>query len=202
MIFKKKKVIKTEFDQLLERTFTRQNLFIDSLYDMVDSSPTKKSIQEWVLKIEEDKTFTKDFYLHRIRMNREIFTLNYESKGYLILLLNTQTLLSKCASIVYSKKPLVENYLHNELTETVYLLEQIDKGLRQGVPLHHETIKKAVESIHQLTSEALDNYYKISIEPLESEIKLANELRLEYTKRRELLLNSSKDIMMNRLTKD
>lgn len=202
MIFKKKKVIKTEFVQLLERAFTRQNLFVDSLYEMVIWSPTKKSIQEWILKIEEDKAFTKEFYLHRIRMNKEIFTLNYESKDYLLLLLNTQTLLSKCASIVYSKNPLVENYLHNELTETVYLLEQIDKGLRQGVPLHHETIKKAVELIYQLISEALDNYYEISIEPLESEIKLAKELRLEYTKRRELLLNSPEDIIMNRLTKD
>ena len=202
MFFKKKKVIKTEFDQLLERAFTRHNLFVDSLYDMVDISPSKKSIQEWIITIEEDKSFTKDFYLHRIRRNREIFTLNYESKDYLILLLNTQTILSKCASIVYSKKKLVESYLHNELAETIYILDQIDKGLRQGVPLHHETIKKAVESIYQLVSEALDSYYKISIEPLESEIKLAKELRLEYKKRRELLLNTPEDIMMYPLIKN
>lgn len=201
-MFIKKKAILTEFDQLLAKAFTRRNLFVATLDDMVNISPSKKSIQEWILKIDEDKAFTEDFYLHRIRVNREIFTLNYESKDYLILLLNTHELLSKCASIVYSKNTLVENYLHNELTETVYLLEQIDKGLRQGVPLHHETIEKAVESIYQLISEALDNYYKLSIEPLENEIKLAKELRLEYTRRREILLDIPEDIITNRLTKD
>lgn len=197
MFFQKKKIIKTEVDQLLERAFTRQNLLVDSLYEMVEYSPKKHAIQEWILLIDEDKDFSKDFYLHAIRWNKEIFTLNYESKDYLILLLNTQALLSKCASIVYSKVPLVESYLHNELTETVYLLTQIDKGLRSGVPLHHETIKKAVETINQLISEALDNYYKISVEPLEREIKLAEELRTEYKKRRELLLSFPEDIIRN-----
>lgn len=70
------------------------------------------------------------------------------------------------------------------------------------MPLHHETIEMAVESIYQLISEALDNYYKLSIEPLENEIKLAKELRLEYTRRREILLDIPEDIIMNRLTKD
>lgn len=189
MFFMRKRVKKTEYDNLLERAFTRENLFVKTICDIVESHPSLNKLTRWVSEIEADKTITKDFYLHAIRMNSEIFTLNWESKDYAQLLVETHRLVCKCASILDVKPPTMDGYLQNELTETVYLLTQIDAGLRKGVPLHHETMQKAVTAVQQLMTDALDNHYKVSLEPLETELELAKDLRLEYIKRRTHVFN-------------
>lgn len=191
MFFMRKQAKKTEFDTLLARAFTRENLFVNTICELVGHSPSLNTLHRWLSEIEADKTITKEFYLHAIRRNEEIFELNCDSADYALLLVDTHKLVCKCSSILYVEPPTMEGYLQNELTEAVYILTQLDAGLRKGVPMQHETIQKAVATVHHLITDALNNYYKVSLEPLETELELAKQLRIDYIKRRSIAFNQA-----------
>ncbi|MER2009269.1 MAG: hypothetical protein ABS939_17610 [Psychrobacillus sp.] len=153
-----------------------------------DIQDQESRILMWNREIEEDPTYSDWFYLHAIRTNSEVFPINADTKDYANTLLKTRYLISKCQSIIYSNSSQLKQaseYLLSILVDVVYLLQEVDKSLRNGVPLHHETIKDAVSTIYQLLDEKLNDYFQMNTESLTREIQIAKKLRVEYQARKE-----------------
>lgn len=184
-MFKPKKEVQPTYETVARKEFSQSNLFVHCLRDILGFSPGKEDLLAWLKEAEKDDNYSKWFYLHSIRTNTEIFTLNNQTKDYLKILMETSYLIGKCSDIFQSTAKKDEEYLINDLVAVVYLLQEVDTSLRKGVPLDHKTIIDAVVTIHQLLEEKINIYYQVSSENLVREIQIAKQLRLDYQDRKE-----------------
>lgn len=182
-IFQTKKKPPT-YEETARDAFTPNNLFYDCLYQLTQHGYGSKKLLEFVKQSEEDDAFSKTIYLHAIRTNSELFTLNYQTRNYLKRLVETAYLLIRCRDIFKENSEDHSAYLLNKLVDVVYLLRELDDSLKKGVPMQFETIIQAVETLYQSLDEKLNEYYTEAAQPLAKEIIIAKQLRVEYQTRK------------------
>ncbi|MEK3955865.1 MULTISPECIES: hypothetical protein [unclassified Psychrobacillus] len=183
-LFKSNKISEPNYELIAKTAFTTQNMFVDCIQDIAEWSPKQSKILNWIKQIEEDPTHSEWFYLHQIRSNKEVFHLNTKTMDYVKTLLNTNYLIGKCKSIIYSDSKPASEYLVAKLVDVVYLLQEVDSSLRKGVPLHHQSIVEAVTVIYQLLEEKMNEYFQLNTESLTREVQIAKQLRVEYQERK------------------
>jgi len=181
---KSKKLEHPAYESVAKNTFTRDNLFVHCIRELTKYSPGKKRLLQYIHEVEQDVDYTKEIYVHALRTNTEIFTINDKSKDYLKKIIDTSYLIDKCSSIIHSNSKNNADYLMNELVDVVYLLKELDSSLFKGVPLDHQRVIDAVFTVHELLEEKLNVYFQLSTESLSREIQIAKQMRLEYQDRK------------------
>lgn len=184
---KVKESLQPKYEVVAKNEFTKNNLFVCYVLDVQYWSPGKYSLLEWTKKIEKDPSFSKDFYSSGFETKTEVFTFNIETKDSFKILLETSYLIEKCYRILNSDLEKESDYLINQLVGVVFLLKELDKSIRKGVPLLHDSVIKGCYTVHQLLEEKLNEYFELSTESLDLEIKIAQDLRIAYQSRKEIL---------------